>query len=166
MVKYNVVRTDKMAGTQLDTHLFSARYYANDTLTEIDNGMAVVIGDLEVGEREIFKATTPAANSPIAKVGLVASPEWIDDERLQNLTDFTNYAGEALRIYLLHTGDMFGVTEGCFKNAKPEVGQVVELAADTKWNNVKNATASSTVVGKIIAKETVGSIVYYVIKVD
>lgn len=166
MVEYNVVRTDKLAGTTVGTFLASARYYKDSAVAEIENGMAVALGDLETGEREIRKATDVAASTPIGKVGLVASPEWLDDERKRNLTDFVNLAGDAIRVYILHTGDLFGVTAGCFANANPAVGQIVELAAGTKWNNVTTATTNSTQIGKIVAKEIANGLTYYVVSVN
>lgn len=166
MAEHNVVRTDKLAGTTVGTFLVSARYYKDNTVAELDNGMAVAIGDLETGEREIHKATDVAANTPLGEVGLVASPEWLDDERKRNLTDFTNLAGDAMRVYVLHTGNVFGITEGCFANANPAVGQIVELAAGTKWNNVTTATANSTQIGKIVAKEIANGLTYYIVSVN
>lgn len=161
---HNVVRTDSMSGTKDGTLLRSAKYFAGDTETAIDNGMVVQIGTLITGEREVRKATAPTANTPIGEVGLVASPEYLVDERKRNFTDFTNEAGDVIRIYKFHSGDTFGCTEGCF-NTKPVVGNVVELMAATTFKVVATATSGSTTIGKIIAIENESGITYYVVEV-
>lgn len=74
---HGVIRTDNMLGTDVGTHLVSFKYQPSDTDTAIDNGNVVVIGDLINGEREVHTATTPAANSALAKIAVVASVEVI-----------------------------------------------------------------------------------------
>ena len=71
---HGVIRTDNMLGTDVGTHLVSFKYQPSDTDTAIDNGNVVVIGDLINGEREVHTATTPAANSALAKIAVVARP--------------------------------------------------------------------------------------------
>lgn len=164
MANYNVVRTDNMSATKDGSLLRSAKYYVSTTLTAIENGMVVKIGDLVSGQREIRKATAPAANTPFNEVALVASPEYLVDERLKNLSDFRNEAGDTIRCYKFHSGDAFGVTEGCF-DTKPVVGNIVELMAGTTFKAVATATSGSTVIGKVIAIETEGSYTYYVVEV-
>lgn len=164
MAQHGVVRTDKMMGTQVAPYLLSGKYVVSEADTAIDNGMAVVIGD-EIA-RDVYSLSTPAADSAKNKIGLVASSEWMDDERKQKLTEFYNEAGDIVRVYKLHEGDIFSVTADCLANATPEKGQIIELTAGTKWNNVNEATSKSTVIGKIIAKEIVDSLTYFVIQVD
>lgn len=165
---HNVVRTDGMSGTKDSSLLRSAKYFVVDkdkfTETQIDNGMVVKIGELLTGEREIRKTTVPAVSTPIGEVGLVASPEYLVDERKRNLTDFTNEAGDPLRIYKFHSGDTFGCTEGCF-DTKPAVGNIIELMAATTFKTVATATSGSTVIGEVIAIENESGITYYVVEV-
>lgn len=163
---YGVVRTDNMAGTDVRALMRSVEFQSSNADAAIENGNVVLLGDLKTGEREVYLATAPAASSPLAAVALVASPEVMYDDRKIKLVDFRNEAGDIARAYLLHSGDIFSVTADCLANASPAAGQVVELAASTKWNNVSEATSGSTVVGKIIAVDVVGSLTYYVIKVD
>ena len=172
--KYSVVRTDNMMGTDVGTYLDSVRFYEVQTVDnesvdvekEIENGNVVLVGDLLEGERELHRAVAPAANSDITKIGLVASPELIYDERKRGLDQFINEAGRNVRIYYLHTGDEFGVTaEGLDAAATIAVGDIVELQADTKLKVVKSATNGSTVVGKIIAIEKAGRYTYNVVRV-
>lgn len=170
---YGVVRTDKLMATDVRSMLESVKYFVTDSTgeapvdveTAIENGNVVKVGGLLAGEREVKKASVPAANTPIDEIVLIAAPEVMYDERKKNLDEYISEAGKIVRGYHLHSGDIFSVTAECLANASPAVGQVIELAASTKWNNVASATASSTVIGKIIAKDVVGRHTYYVIQV-
>lgn len=168
-MSHAVVRTDNMFGTDVRAGLVSAKYFVSTTETAIDNGNVVLLDSLITGEREIFKAVAPAANSSIADVVLVATPEVMYDERLRNLDDYYNEAGKIIRGYRLHTGDAFSVTKDALDGAAtPAVGDVVELKAGTKLNvkaAATGATDGSTVVGTIEAIEVVGRYTYYVIRV-
>ena len=168
-MSHAVVRTDNMYGTDVRAGLVSAKYFVDTTETAIDNGNVVKLVELLEGEREIFKAVAPAANTPISEVVLVDAPEVMYDERLRNLDEFYNKAGKPFRGYRLHTGDAFSVTkDGLDGAATPAVGDVVELKAGTKLNvkaAATGATAGSTVVGAIEAVEIVGRYTYYVIRV-
>jgi len=167
--KYAVVRTDNMMGTDVSTYLDSVRFYdSNNKEAAIENGNVVVVGDLLTGEREIHKATTPAANTELKKIGLVANPEVNYDERKRSLDQYINDAGRNIRIYYLHSGDEFGVTiEGLnvANGYTPKVGDAVELMAGTKLKFVATATNGSTQVGKLIAIEKAGRYTYYVVRV-
>ena len=175
--KYSVVRTDNMMGTNVGTYLDSVRFYKVETKDgksvdvekEIENGNVVEVGGLLEGERELHRAVAPAANTDIKKIGLVASPEVLYDERKRALYDFINRAGANVRIYYLHSGDEFGVTiEGLnvANGYEIKVGDAVELMAGTKLNVVASATSGSTQVGKIIAIEKAGRDgTFYVVRV-
>lgn len=168
MANYNVVRTDRMMGTQVDAYLRSFKYQPSGKDTAIENGMFVKLGSLIDGEREFIAADTPSKNTPISEIVLVASPEWMPDERMKYLTDYINEAGVICRGYLLHSKDCFSITVGCFSNEDtdaPVVGDVVELTDDIKVSAVTTATSGSTVIGKIIAIEKAGTLTYYVIEV-
>ena len=166
---YGVVRTDLMQGTDVRTGLVSLKYQPSGTDTAIENGNVVLLGALISGEREVRAAATPAANSALHDIALVATPEVMYDERKKNLDEFRNEAGEIARGYILHSGDIFGVTKDALDGAaSPAVGDVVELKAGTKLNVVAaatGATSGSTVIGSIWAIETAGRYTYYVIKV-
>jgi len=171
---YGVVRTDNMFGTDVRTGLVSIKYIvttgsgasAVKTETEIENGRILKVGDLMDGEREIFEGVVPAADSELSEVVLIASPEVMYDERKRNLNEFINVAGKACRGYRLHKGDIFSVTiDALDAAATPEVGNVVELQADTKLKVVASATSGSTTVGRVIAVDVVGRYTYYAILV-
>ena len=142
---YAVVRTDKLHGVDTRIGVCSVRYQPTvngvATKTEIENGNVVLLNGLETGEREIYVATTPAANSNFKNIALVAAPEVMYDERLVNLDQFINVAGKAARAYRLHDGDIFSVTKEALDGvASPAIGDGVELKAGTiasiwpKWN--------------------------------
>lgn len=169
-----VVRTDKMFGTDNRTGIVSAKYMGSgSTPTAIDNGNVVLIGGLlddgatpPVYEREIYSATTPAANSDINKIVLVATPEMEYCQLNYAIDKFENKAGAPLRGYFLTPNAIFSVTKDALDGkATPAIGDLVELKAGTKLNVVASATANSTQVGKIIAIDTVGRFTYYVIQV-
>lgn len=158
---YGVVRTDKMFGTDNRAGLVSVRCH-----TAIENGSVVKLGTLEDGSREVFVCDTPAADSELHDVVLVATPELMYDERKRNFDEFINEKGTIARGYRLHTGDIFSVTKTVLGGvASPAVGNVVELADDTKLS-VATATTGATKVGEIIAIENAGLHTYFVIKVD
>lgn len=166
MANYGVIRLDNMSGTTDGTLLRSVRFYDGDKEAAIENGRVVLIGDLLDGQREVRKATAPAATSPLNHIGLVAAPELMYDERKRNLTEFINEAGENVRVYIPHVRDIFSVTaEALDAAAAIAKGNLVELQAGTKLKVVATATDKSTQVGKIVDIETVGSLTYYVIEV-
>ena len=156
---HSVVRTDKMAGTDVRSELVSVRYQPSDTMTEIDNGNIVKLGNLEAGSREVYKGDTPAATDTIADVVLIASPEKIYDEHIHGVDKFTNEAGMIARGYRLHEHDIFSVTEEAF-NGTPALGKMVAIMDGTKLNVVDESGF-----GAIIDKNVVGRYTYYVIEV-
>lgn len=166
MANYGVVRLDDMSGTTDGSLMRSVRFYDSDKEAAIENGRVVLIGNLLDGQREVRKATAPAATSPLNHIGLVATPELMHDERKRNLTDFINEAGENVRVYIPHVRDIFSVTAAALDAAATIAkGNLVELQAGTKLKVVATATDKSTQVGEIIDIETVGSLTYYVIEV-
>jgi len=157
-MSHGKVRTDLMYGTKNPDGLVNFKYVVSNEETAIDNGRVVAITTLDTNERDVYIATTPAANSPLSKIALVASPEVIDDERLKALSDFTNEAGSVARGYILHPGSEFSVTSDCLTpvnaSTSPAAGQLVELQADTKLKLVASSyTSGSTEVGEVIAVE-------------
>lgn len=163
---HGIVRTDLMTGADVGAFLVSVKFYSGDAVAEIDNGNVVLIGDLLDGEREIRKATVVAANTPLDKVALIASPEVMYEDDKRDLGDFVNPAGVPARGYRLHVGDIFSVTKDALTGvATPAKGNVVELAAGTKLKVAASATSGSTAVGKIFDIETKNGITYYAILV-
>lgn len=164
---HGVVRTDKLFGTDNRTGIVSVEYFVSTTATDIDNGNVLALGDLIDGEREIYKAGTPAANTALEDIVLIATPEVNYCATDYAVDKFYNKAGKPARGYFLTHKAIFSVTKDALDGkATPAVDDIVELKAGTKLNVVGSATASTTTVGKIIAIETVGRFTYYVIQVD
>lgn len=164
--KHGVVRTDLMSGTYDASRLRSVKYMADGaTETQIDNGCVVALSGLMDGEREVYKAVTPAANTALNKIVVIANPEVMYDERLKHLEDYFNEAGKVIRGYIPQIDtDIFSVTAECLEfTGTPAKGWVVELMAGVKLKAVAAATEGSTKVGEIIDVETVGARTYYVV---
>ena len=167
---YGVFRSDLMTGTNVGADLVSLKYMGSgSTATAIENGCVVALDGLMTGEREVWKAVTPAANTDKNKIVIVASPEVMYDERKKNLDEFINEAGTIARGYIPHSRDIFSVTADALNigaGVTPAKGYIVELMAGTKLNVVSSATASTTTIGQIIDIEDAGRYTYYVIQVD
>lgn len=150
---YAIVRTDLMSGTKQPADLVSVKYQVSTVDTAIENGNVALVGALATGEREVYLATTPAADSALNDIVLIATPELNYDERLKNLNQFRNEAGEIARGYRLRSGNIFSVTAEALTATTPAVGNIVELQADTKLKVVSSLTSGSTKVGTVIAIE-------------
>ena len=68
------VRTDNLTGTVFGGDLVSVKYQPSGKDTEIDNGNFVKVGALISGEREVHTGSTPAANTALSDIVLIASP--------------------------------------------------------------------------------------------
>lgn len=163
MAKHAVVRTDLMDGTDVRGQLVSVKYMGADgaTPTEIDNGNVLKVESLIDGEREVYAGVTPAADTAITDIVLVASVEVMYDERKKNLDEYVNEANKICRGYRLHHGNIFSVTAEALTGT-PAKDAVVTLDAGTKLA----VGGSGTAVGKIIDVEIAGRYTYYAIKID
>ena len=142
---YGVIRVENASGITLGKDLFSLKCES-----AIENGHVVVVGDYISGEVRAF--STPAANTAMGKVAIIASEEIVKTKSYNTLAEFINEAGSIARGYRLVSGDIYGLTAECFEGT-PAEGNVVELMAGTKLKTVKTATSGSTVVGKIVDVE-------------
>jgi len=151
-MSYCVVTREKMTSEYDGTKRVSVKYQPLGEDTAIENGNVVVLGGLIDGEREIYTSSTPAANSTVASLVLITTPEVLADERLKNLSDFRNEAGDVATGDRLFSGDIFSVTaEGLTGTDETLVkGAVIELQAGTKLKAVSVLTGGSTQVGTII----------------
>ena len=68
---YAYVRTDNMSGTTVAKDLASAKFYNGSVEADIENGNVVTLGAYLDGERELRKATAPAANTKLRDLYLV-----------------------------------------------------------------------------------------------
>lgn len=170
---HNIVNVDLMAGTKDELSLKSVMIAdkSGNTYTkkDLDNGMVCLLDGLVEGEREMYWGIVPAANSPLSKIVLIASPEELYDDRDRNLADFYNIAGVPARGYVLVKNGGFSVTVGCFineANDAPVVGDIVELAASNKLKAVTTLTSGSTKVGKIAEIYSVSGITRYYVSIE
>lgn len=153
---YGVIRTDRLHGTDNSADLVSVRYSPDSTNQPIENGNAVLLGALDTSNREVFVGATPAVNSALANIAIVAEPEVLADERMKLLSDFRNEAGAVVRAYRPRSGDIFSVTAEAITPivaTAPAVDQIVELDAATKLKLVASLTVGSTKVGTVIGIE-------------
>lgn len=147
------VRTDNLTGTVFGGDLVSVKYQPSGVDAEIENGNLVKVGSLISGEREVRTATTPAANTALADIALIASEEVDKSVSHNTLDEFTNEAGAVCRGYRL-VGRFYSVTKEALDAAAAiEVGNIVELQAGTKAKVVASATSGSTKIGTIYAIE-------------
>lgn len=159
---YAVVRTDNLTGTYNGAFLISGHFYNGNNKAEIENGALVSIGALD-GERGVYKCVAPTAKQPLGKLGLVATPEIIyDNNRFRNLDDYINEAGKKIRVYILHSNDVFSITaEGL--DAAPTASTLgIEVVAGTK---PKCATALTNAVAEYLGSDTENGYTYYKFRV-
>lgn len=149
---YAYVRTDNMSGTTLAKDLASARFYNGTAEAAIENGNVVTLGGYLDGERELKKATAPAADTALEDIWLVATPEVVKDKDYYSLGDFTNEAGDEIRCYRLVKGEIFSVTKEAL-DGTAAVGSIVEAQASTKMAVVDSLTSGSTQIGTVVALE-------------
>jgi hypothetical protein len=154
MALHGVVTREAMQSESVANLRKSFKYLPSGTATAVDNGNVVLKGSLISGEREVYTATTPAVNSALKNILLVTTPEVMADERLKNLSDFYNVAGDIATGDHLISGDIFSITAEAFTAAATvAVGDIVELAASTKLKIVAAATgltSGSTQVGTVV----------------
>lgn len=156
-IKHAVIRTDLMAGTVNGAYLRSVRF--EDEAAYIDNGSIFAVKQYCEGEREMWKGELVAAEDKLNQLVVIATPEIMYDERLRNLDDFYNEAGEEMRGYKLI--GMFSLTKEGFEEGKlPVVGGSVFAVA----GSMKLANAGDIEIGTCVAIETVNSLEYYVIE--
>lgn len=164
---HGICITEKLSGTFNGVDLVSVRYMVGSTPTAIDNGSVVAVGAFETNSREVRKATAPQKTSAKAAIALIASPEVIYDERLQNdLGNFENEANAVSRGYLLEKPhQIFAVTgEVLDGDTARIVGAVVELQDGTKLLAAATNTQGSTKIGEIIEVFTKKGKTYYAIE--
>ena len=159
MAKYCVIRTDLMAGTKNPDQLVSVRYYADEAVAEVENGVIVELKGYEDGQREVMKAVAATAESNLADCAVIAAPEVMYDERKKNLDEFINEAGKAVCGYRLPDRNMFALTAEGFAGAAPALNGKVGIGANGKLD------AAKTGFGECVHIETAGRYTYYTIKI-
>lgn len=160
MAKNAVIRTDLMHGTKNPDMLVSLRFYANDAVAEVENGVIVELKGYEDGQREVMKAVAATADSNLADCAVIAAPEVMYDERKKNLDEYINEAGKAVRGYRLVDRNIFSLTaEGFVGGTAPALNGKVGVGANGKLD------AAGTGFGECVHIETAGRYTYYAIKI-
>ena len=160
MAKNAVIRTDLMHGTKNPDMLVSLRFYANDAVAEVENGVIVELKGYEDGQREVMKAVAATADSNLADCAVIAAPEVMYDERKKNLDEYINEAGKAVRGYRLVDRNIFSLTaEGFVGGTAPALNGKVGVGANGKLD------AAGTGFGECVYIETAGRYTYYTIKI-
>jgi hypothetical protein len=156
-----------MFGTNVASGLVSVKYLPSGVATAVENGSFVLLGGLDTNQREVFAGATPAVNSALDEVVLIASEEVNKKVKFDTLDQFINEAGAVCRGYRLHKGDIFSITADAFTTAvTPTVGtSILELKADVKGVVVNTPTSGSTKVADLIAIEADGPVTWYVFQV-
>lgn len=163
--KHTVVRTDSMRSTDQRSALRSCRYTSdgNTATADVDNGRLVELVKLEKDQREVWIVKPATKDTKRGALALLCAPEIMADERKKNLWEFYNEKGDAIRGYVLHTGDIFSLSAEGFETV-PTVDQTVGLGTDGKLKG-----GADDKLGKCIAIDTLGTNAYsmkmYVIEV-
>ena len=146
---YAKVRTDNLTGTVFGGDLVSVKYQPSSKDTAIENGNFVKVGALISGEREVHTGSSPAANTALSDIVLIASSEVDKTVSSNTLGEFENKAGDILRGYKLVRGYFSVTAEALDAAAAIAVGDIVELQAGTKGKVVKTLTEGSTKDGTV-----------------
>lgn len=155
MAIHAIFRSDSMSGTVHGKHLVSVR------MTEdLDNGLVIVPGALEAGEREVRTYAAPSADATIGKIAILGSEEVDTGATFDTVGGFYNKKGTIARAYILEHEDMFSVSAEGWK-AVPAVGDTVKVAA----GEMKLGTAGDVTIGECIAIEQDGNTTWYVVRV-
>jgi len=163
MSNHAIVRLDNCAAAYNGSLIKSVKYFVGDTATALDNGNVVALSGLMTGEREIYKAVAPATAT--RDILLACGVELMYDESTYHgLEDYQNEAGKPFRAIALQSGDTFSATVEAF-DSTPAVGNYVTIAANTTKLTVKESVTTETVLGTIVAIDTVGADTYYVVNV-
>ncbi len=138
---------ENMASTKLSSLLKTARYIAGGVPAAIQNGRVVVLGALEANQSEIYVAADVAANTN--RIYVVDAPEVIYSEEItRGLNDYTNVAGQTIRVRQLQVGDSFAISARAITPlaVAPVVGNFIETpAAGNLWLEAAADVAGASV---------------------
>ena len=139
---------ENMASTKLSSLLKTARYQVAGADTAINNGCVVVLGAKDPNQREVYIAgATAAATDPVY---IVDTPELIySQETTSGLNDYTNAAGQLLRVRKPMVGDHFAVSARAItalNGVAPVVGSsIVTPAAGILWTEIQAPAGTESV---------------------
>lgn len=155
-----IFNAEQMFSTKNPAGLRSGKYQVASTDTAVDNGAVVVVGALISGEREVRTLTAPAAVTD-TQIGIIDNPEVVySQETIKGLDDYTNVAGEVVRVRLPKVGDIFAVSaEGIDPLTTADaiaVGSYVTIQVGTLLEEKATLGGTETFIATIIEKDTMG----------
>lgn len=163
---YCVFRCDNMPGTDQRTMNASVRVVnGSGENISVENGTIVEIGALISGKHDLYSATLATATSDLKDCAVVVGDEIAYDNHVyRSLDEITNPAGANLLAYKFGQAGQFSVTkEGFVGGTAPSaVGGTVKLGANGKIE-AGAGEQGDTVLGTVLAIETVGRYTYYAI---
>lgn len=160
MEKKGIFIAENMASTTVGSLLRSGQ-----STTELENGAVVTLGDLVVGENELYETGAVAAITD--DVYLVDGVELQADEQLtKGLHDFVNPANKPVRLRKASRGDRFSISEASITGTV-KVGEVVEVpATGTKLVAKATATADADLVCTVVAKWVFGTLAVPMVRLE
>ena len=163
-----VVRLDRITGAKP----VSVYYTSNgSTAAAIENGRFVYLSGLKSGEKEVYvgipvaDANAKGAKLSSGRLALIASPEFMTDERKLNLNEFENEAGALSRGILLEKGNIISFTAEAFAVTPDATNKYITLYADGDTKITSVASIVENQIGEWLATEVVGSLTYYVVMI-
>lgn len=158
---YAVVRTDNLTGTYNGAFVLSGHFYSGDNKAAIENGGLVSIGAFD--EPGVYKCVAPTAKQALGKVGLVATPELIyDNKNYHNLDEYINEAGKEILVYILYSNDRFSLTAEGLDSVPTNATLGLEIDAATK---PKCVTALTNAFAEYLGSDTENGYTYYKFRV-
>ena len=139
---------ENMQSTKLPSLLKTARYQVAGADAAINNGCVVVLGAKAANQREVYLAGATTAATDV--VHIVDTPELIySQETTQGLNNYTNAAGQLLRVRKPQVGDHFAVSGRAItalNGVAPVVGNsIVTPAAGTLWTEIQAPVGGESV---------------------
>ncbi len=117
---------------------------------DLDNGSVVALGDTYMdGEKMIYEASKADKGATLSAIAILANPEVMADERLNEFSDYYNKKGQIVLVDIVEPRNVLAMTKECL-NGDVAVGKFVELDGSYKLKVVAIGTAGSLTVGKII----------------
>lgn len=157
---YAVVRTDNLSGIIDGARLATVHFYDGANKADIENGNVISLDGID--EPGVYKAVAPSAKQALGKLALVAGVELMYDRTYKNLDDFINAAGAEVRVYILHSGDVFSVTAEALDGEISSSTVGVEVQAGTQ---LKVVTDASDAVAEYLGSDVENGYTYYKFRV-
>lgn len=112
----------------------------------IEMGNILKLEKLVEGERQVYTASKPDANTKLEDLVIVTQLRVPTDERIHYLYEYVGKKGQLVTARRLSKGEIYSITaEGL--DGTPKNGSVIEAQAGYKLKAVNSATTGSTTIG-------------------